>query len=100
MRRTQAALSPAADGAHGSCDAYGAARAAVRELLSSTGKWHGMPELLDTLDRFRRGGEPAQPGLAVNTSPSRRPADSSTSPRLLDAEAQGHERHVDVMVDA
>ena len=101
QRARAAAPSPADDGACGSCGgAYGAALAAVRELLSGTGKWHGMPELLDTLDRLRRGGEPAQQSLAVTTSPGRRPAGPSVSPGLPNAEARGRERHVDVMVDA
>ena len=81
-------------------DAYGAALAELRRLLAGTCKWHGMPELLDTLDRLRRCDGPTEPTLAAAARPAPRPAFPASPPPAVAADAPSRERHVDVMVDA
>ena len=81
-------------------DAYGAALAELRRLLAGTCKWHGMPELLDTLDRLRRCAGPTEPTFAAAAIPAPWPGFPVLPSPDVAADAPGRERHVDVMVDA
>ena len=81
-------------------DAYEATLAELRQRLAGPGKWRGVPELLDTLDRFRRRDRPRQPTLEAPAGPVAQPTLSASPPRSDPTDERSRERHADVIVDA